>query len=301
MSKSRRPSKTTLRRFAFAVALIVMVGAAEHPSKGAAQPDTRVRPAARIPLSFEANLGQSDTRLKFLARMPAYTLFLTSSETVLALTPPPALEPGVPQPPAHVVRLRLIGARSNPAFEGLDPLPGRSHYFIGRDRQRWSTGVPHYARVGVRDVYPGIDQVFYAAAGELEYDLVVQAGADPSRVRIGFEGVDVVRIGDKGDLILTTDDGEISQRAPLAYQETDLSRTIVPAKYVLGSAHEVSIEVGAFDHTRPLVIDPVLVYASFLGGSSDDTDFPSTAAAFQPVRGGGFVGTPDAFVLKIAP
>jgi len=306
---------TALRRFAFAAVLIVIAGVAGHASKVAAQPDARVRPAARIPLSFEANLGQSDARVKFLARMPAYTLFLTPSETVLALTPP-ALEPGVPQPPAHVVRLRLMGARSDPAFEGLDPLPGRSHYFIGRDPQRWRTDVPHYARVGVHDVYPGIDQVFYAAAGELEYDFVVKAGADASRVRLAFDGADALRIDRNGDLILTAGDAEITQRAPLAYQDLGGTRAVVRAKYVVTTAHEVGVEIGAYDHTRPLVVDPVLVYSSYLGGSGDEqgfaiavdaegstyltgsttsADFP-TVNPLQPLAGGR-----DAFVAKVDP
>jgi photosystem II stability/assembly factor-like uncharacterized protein len=314
LSKSHRPSLTALRRFAFGAALIVIVGASGHASKGAAHPDTAVRPA-RIPLSFEANQGQSDERVKFLARGPAYTLFLTSSETVLALTDPAAPEPGAPQPNRVVVRLRLIGGSSNPTFEGLDPLPARSHYFIGRYPQRWRTGVPHYARVGVRDVYPGIDQVFYAAAAELEYDLVVKAGADASRVRLAFDGADALRINQNGDLILTAGDAEITQRAPLAYQVVGGTRTVVPAKYVT-TAHEVGIELGGYDRARPLVIDPVLVYSSFLGGSGEDYGFAiavdaegstyltgsTTSADFPTVNPlQSAVNLRDVFVTKVDP
>ena len=178
--EERPPSMTALQRFAVAVALMVIAAAPGDASKVAAQPDTRVRPAARIPLSFEANLGQSDEGVKFLARMPAYTLFLTSSETVLALTSP-ALRAGriataCPRRAAPAAwSQRQSGVRGSRSAARSQP------YFIGRDRQRWRTGVPHYARVGVHDVYPGIDQVFYADGRRARGpDFVVGAGADPS-------------------------------------------------------------------------------------------------------------------------
>ena len=315
MSTENGRSPSVGRWFALAVIVTAVAGISGRVSSSAAAHSGPRVGTAHIPLSFELNQGQSDERVKFLARGNAYTLFLTPSETVLALAAATLPEPGAPHVDPAVVRLRLIGANPDPIFEGLDPLPARSHYFIGRDRQRWRTGVPHYARVGVRNVYPGIDQVFHAAAGELEYDLVVEPGADPSRVRIGFDGVDAVRMNEQGDLILAAGEAAVTQRAPVAYQETGLTRTVVPARYVEKGAKEVAIEIGAYDPRLPLVIDPVLAYSTYLGGSDIDAahgitvdpagnsyitgnttsaDFP-TVNSLQPLN------QRDAFVAKLDP
>ena len=145
-SRSHGRAFATCRQFALAAVVLVVVGWAAKPALSTTR-QAAARPlSADIPLSFEANQGQSDGRVKFLARGHGYTLFLTPSETVLSLTPAARAERGPSQYSHAVVRLRLINANSNPTFEGLDPLPARSHYFIGRDPERWRTGVPHYAR-----------------------------------------------------------------------------------------------------------------------------------------------------------
>jgi hypothetical protein len=314
-SSSHGLAFSVCRRLPLAATVVLLAASTSRPVVST----TSVAPgrhAADVPLSFEANQGQSDSRVKFLARGHGYTLFLTTSETVLFLTPAAHVERGPSQPSHAVVRLRLIDANRNATVEGLDPLPARSHYFVGRDPQRWRTGIPHYARVRLRDVYPGIDQVFHSARGQLEYDLVVAPGADSSRIAVDFDGIDSVRVNQTGDLILTAGGAEIRQHAPEVYQEIDGARRAVAAKYVMRRAHQVGFEIGAYDVARPLVIDPVLVYSTYLSGTGDDVangiiadaagnvylagmttsaDFP-TANARQA-----FGGQRDVFVAKLDP
>ena len=316
-SRLPRRACSVCRRLTLAAVVVVVAATTSRPVASTTSVAPR-RLAGNVPLSFEANQGQSDSRVKFLARGHGYTLFLflTPFETVLSLTPAPHAERGPSQPSHAVVRLRLIDANPDPTFEGLDPLPARSHYFIGRDRDRWRTDVPHYARVRLRDMYPGIDQVFHSARGQLEYDLVVAPGADSSRIGMDFDGVDGVRVSQTGDLILTAAGAEIRQHAPEIYQEIAGARRTVAANYVVKRVHEVGLEIGAYDAARPLVIDPVLVYSTYLGGRSDDVgngitvdaegnmyvagmtssaDFP-TAHALQS-----FGGQRDVFMAKLDP
>ena len=152
----------------------------------------------KLPLSFEANQGQSDDQVKFLARGQGYGLFLTPTEAVLSLRAPRtqtlAAErrdrhaPSRCRPSAAVVRMRLVGANTHPELTGLDPLPGKSNYFIGDDPARWQRDVPNYARVKYAGVYPGIDLVYYGNQRQLEYDIVVAPGADPAAHRARLRG-----------------------------------------------------------------------------------------------------------------
>ena len=251
-------------------ALLALVAQASGSMPIAPVRPIRATVAPRLPLSFEANQGQTDPRVKFLARGPGYTLFLTPTEAVLSLSPPAAAPSDLPE---RALRVRLVGADANAGIEGVDQLPGRSNYFIGRDPGRWRTGVPHYERVRLHDVYPGVDQVFHAAGGQLEYDLVVAPGADPSRIRVAFDGADTIRLNDGGDLVLTVGGEEVEQPAPLVYQEIAGSRRVVSARHVVTAPGEIGFEIGGYDASRPLVIDPVLVYSTYLGGSDNDRGY----------------------------
>lgn len=195
----------------------------------------------RLPMHFEPNVGQTADEVKFVARGPGYTLFLTADEAVLALrqgqphsdrelqhhlplSPEPALvQTEEATPSGAVVRMRLEGATRNaePQLEGLEKLPGISNYFLGNDPTKWRTGVPHYRQVKYQGVYPGIDLVFYGNPRQLEYDFVLAPGADPNAIRLAFEGVEGMRVADNGDLILRVAGGELVQKAPKVYQEVD--------------------------------------------------------------------------------
>ena len=160
---------------------------------------TRVaRAYENLPIGFEANQGQTDAQVRFLARGPGYNLFLTPTEAVLSLRAPDAL------PIAAVVRMRLVGANAQPNLTGLDPLPGTTNYFVGNDQGRWQRDVPTYTRVKYAGVYPDIDLVYYGNQRQLEYDIVVGPNADAARVELAFEGVEGMSIDAAGDLVLQT-------------------------------------------------------------------------------------------------
>jgi hypothetical protein len=217
-----------------------------------------------LPFHFEANHGQAAPPVRFLARSGGSTLFLTAEEAVLAMQNPD-------QPSqTSVLRMRLVGANPAPQIAGEQEQPGTSNYFIGNDPAGWRTGVPHYARVRYQEVYPGVDLVFYGNQGELEYDLVVAPGADPDQIRMEFDGANDMVIAETGDLILQTDAGAIVQRVPAIYQETGGVRIAVEGVYTLYDTNQVGFQLASYDASRPLVLDPVLQYSRFFGGSKED-------------------------------
>jgi hypothetical protein len=248
---------------------------------------------AQTPLHFEPNQGQTDASVQYLARGGGYTLFLTPGEAVLSLRPRGGSRgrgagigsrgrgAGIGNPEgaaradesAAVVRMRLVGADPAAAAEARDALPGKLHYYMGNDPAEWRTDVPTYARVQYRAVYPGIDLVYYGDQGRLEYDFVVEPGADPSTIQLAFSGTAGVAVDAGGDLLLETDAGTVRQQKPLVYQEGAAGRQEVPGGYQLMDDGQVRFAVGAYDARRPLVIDPVLVYGTFLGASGFDVGY----------------------------
>src|SRR5436853_1109070 len=199
----------------------------------------------KLPLQFEANRGQTDSSVQFLSRGRGYTLFLTSTEAVMVLTKREArakrdrfslAKPRLAQPEKitqTVVRMKLVGANPKPKVAGLVELPGRVNYFIGNDPKKWRTNVPTYARVEYKNIYPGVNLVYYGNQRQLEYDLVVTPGADPKAIRLAFEGVDKFALDAQGNLILHTVGGEVLQRAPIVYQEINGARRKIAGRYVL--------------------------------------------------------------------
>jgi hypothetical protein len=297
----------------------------------------------KLPLSFEANRGQTDPQVKFLSRGGRHILFLTPTEAVFVLTTPKGTvkdalprmsrSPGQPEEGTRtVLRMTFAGANPTPRVTGLDALPGKANYFIGNDPAKWRTNVPSYAKVRYDDIYPAIDLVYYGNQRQLEYDFVVRPGADPSRIVLDFKGADRLEVDPAGNLVLHTAAGPIRQRKPAIYQEVGGVRKEIPGGYVLNDKHQVSFRVAPYDASQPLVIDPVLVYSTYLGGSGRDggsggtplvigpaddfgdiavdalghayvtggtssTDFPTTTGTVQPAFG----GTQDAFVTKLDP
>ena len=242
------------------------------------------------PLSFESNQGQTDAQVRFLSRGRDYTLFLTPEEAVLSLR---QAQPEEGDADFEVVRLQVLGANPAPEVVGRDPLPSRSHYFQGNDPGQWHTGIEHYGKVEYQQVYPGIDLVYYGNERQLEYDFVVAPGADPSAIRLRFEGVEQISLEEAGSLALHLRHGEMVQHAPIVYQEVGGQRLSVDADYVLLDESEVAFAVGAYDPDHTLVIDPVLGYSTLIGGVSDDYPFAGAADAAGNSYAVGTTFSPD--------
>jgi hypothetical protein len=269
---------------------------------------------ARLPLQFEANTGQTDSRVRFLSRGPGYTMFLGQQEAVVALSP------SRPNGVSQVVRLRLSGANPDAPVVGESPLSGTTNHFIGSDASKWRTDVPTYARVRYDDVYDGIDLVYYGNQQQLEYDFVVAPGADPSQIGLAFPGAPDARVDEHGDLVLSAGSDALRMRKAVVYQDADDGRVMIEARYAPRGAI-VGFELGEYDRTRPLVIDPVLAYSTYMGGSYDErgfeiaigpagsvyisgvtlsTDYP-TMNAYQPEGSPADILKTEAFVTRINP
>ncbi len=232
----------------------------------------------KLPLSFEANVGQTDERVKFTARGAGYGLFLTADEAVLSLQKnEDGAKKGIDNQLAasSVVRMKLNEANRAPQIVGENEQAGKSNYFVGNDQTKWQTGVSHFGRVRYKDVYQGVDEVFYGNQGELEYDLIVAPNADYKQIKLQFDGTRKTEIeAASGDLILTTEDGgEVRQHKPVVYQETADGRQIVEAKYLELNNREIGFQIAGYDQTQPLVIDPTLTYSTYLGGNDEDEGF----------------------------
>ena len=304
--------------------------AASMPDAESAPQDAKAR-YGQMPIAFEANQGQTDAQVRFLSRGPGYSLFLTPGEAVLSLRTPGGVDDahgnlGSLQGTAAgeasrnaVVRLSFDGANPAPVLAGEQALASRSHYFLGSDAKAWQRDVANFSRVRYEDLYPGVDLVYYGSQKfELEYDLVVAPGTDPSPIALHIEGAQRMRLDAAGNLVLATAAGDLVQQRPIAFQVVDGARRAVDASYRLLGADRIGFELGAYDRSRELVIDPVLVYSTYLGGTLGDrawdvavdgsrnayvvgvansSNFPVKGAyqSTNPSTGG------DAFVAKLGP
>ncbi|MGC8723417.1 MAG: PKD domain-containing protein [Acidobacteriota bacterium] len=277
---------------------------------------------ARLPLAFEENREQTDGHVQFLARGGNYLLFLTSGKAVLKLARPEGGGPSdgkpgwVPVPPKiEVLKIGLSGANPRAKITGVGELPGRTASFIGNDPSKWRRDIPSYGRVVYEDLYPGIDLAFYGKQGQMEFDFILKPGAKPEAVSLDISGAGGLSIGPAGDLILKTSGGTLQWTRPAVYQELDGRRTPVEGRFVLKGTR-VGIALGPYDPARPVVVDPVLAYSTYLGGSGSDrtysialdstgamyvcgvtssTNFP-TAFPLQPNNH----GAQDAFLAKLS-
>jgi RHS repeat-associated protein len=320
------------------------------PGSAPAKPVRKLAPASaaqrvqahnvmgKLPMHFEAHTGEPGGA-RYTARGRGYHLSLNAGEMQLGLKKPTA----VPVNPearrawvqnqikegrqrnvegsaggySSVLRKSFPGANANPQVAGEDLLPGKSHYLVGKDQARWRKNIANYAKVRYRNVYRGIDLVYYGNAGRIEYDWIVAPGADPHRIVESFGGAASLRIADNGDLLITAADGPVVQKKPVVYQVQAGQRVSITGEYVLLGNNSVGFKIGPYDRSLPLTIDPVVEYSTFLGGSRQDTatsvavnaagevfvmgttesaDFPggATSGAIVPA-----FGQPVAYVTKL--
>jgi hypothetical protein len=273
-----------------------------------------------LPLSFQPNFGQTDEQVKFLSRGHGYTLFLTQSEAVLALSnldSKQQLSSSNNIAQGTELKLQWLGSNSNIQPTALQPLPGKVNYFVGSNPQQWHTDIPTYAQVQYSSLYPGIDLVYYGNQEQLEYDLIVAPKADPNLIKLKIEGAQQLQIDEQGQLLMHTPHGVLQQHKPVVYQIIDGDKQLIEGNYVLSNQQEVGIALANYDHEQPLVIDPVIAYSTYLGSGAGDvakqiavdtlgnayiigetgsTNFP-TKNAFQSTG----VGVFDVFVTKLNP
>jgi len=227
----------------------------------------------KLPLSFEENRGQADARAKFLSQGSDYSILLAPSAVFLNL------RPAGKAAQQSAIRLSFPGANSSPAMAGADQQSAISSYFIGNNPAKWVAGAPNFARVRYREIYPGVDLAFYGNQGQLEYDFVVAPGANPSAIRLQFDGVEGMRLDGAGNLVLSAAGGEIRQHQPVVYQEGANGRQAIVGRYVIESRNRVAFEISAYDRRKPLVIDPTLTFATYLGSPGDELLGISTSAS----------------------
>jgi hypothetical protein len=279
-----RGSNSTLKASVLAL-LVYLLSAAAAPVPGqSAQvskpPGGELKPAAtarvragsrfaKLPLSFEENRGQADPRVKFLSRAPGYTLFLTGSEAVFAFPSLPRRAKGSAQK-TEVLRLHFDHADARAQIEGQNELPGKTNYFPSSDRSTWHTGIPSYSAVSYRNVYSGANAVFHGGPQRLEFDFDVAPEADPAKIVLDFAGGRVLRLDSDGDIVLglgkSGRGGQVTLGRPVVYQQIAGVRREIPGRFVLRGAHRIGFRLGHYDHAQPLVIDPSISYATFLGG-----------------------------------
>jgi len=257
---------------------------------------------AKLPLRFERNRGQTDTQVNFLARGQGYTLYLTPGEAVLDLQKAMAVAYGrhaqagkKAGPGTATLRMQMLGADLSAAVQAEDPLPGVSNYLVGNDPAKWRKGIKSYRAVRYQDVYPGIDVVYYGTRqGQLEYDFVVAPGEDPGQIQLQFTGVDSLRVDKEGALYLSMgDDSHVQMQPPVVYQETDGQRTPVKGQFVQLAEDRIGFQLAHYDQARALIIDPVLNYSTYWGGTNVDRGFKMDVDAFGNAYVVGLTGSGD--------
>jgi hypothetical protein len=335
-----------------ATSALTLPGRSDPPA-GAILPPTAIAPThakkapvvrdfGRLPLSFERNQGQTDAHVRFLTHSGDSTLFLSPSEAVFTIPAQSArqsekqtlLGKGSKNHRAAAkitrvsLRMQMVGSNPTASILQQQPLSGRINYLIGKDPDKWHARVPTFGRVGFHGVYPGVDLVYYGNQRHLEYDFVVAPHADPKQIQLHFAGAQSVRVDKAGNLVVRAQGRELKWRKPAVYQQDAVGKRSVAARFRLKRLPDgrtgVRFALGDYNPARSLVIDPVLLYSTYLGGSGanggDDaiaiavdssgnayitgqagsTDFPTTSGAFQTVNHTG-TGYSNTFVTKLNP
>jgi len=235
-------------------------------------------PLDKLPLFFEANHGQSKSPAPFLARTADAQCAISANGVEMNLRRATG--------PASQLKIKFVGANPAAEIHGDAEQKGKVNYLIGNDPSQWHSAVPTFAQVRIEKIYPGVDVVFYGNQHQLEYDFNFAAGANPSVVALRFDGAKKIQLGALGDLVVALGGGELRQPQPLIYQTVNGARHTVSGGYRILADQTVGFNVGDYDHSLPLVIDPVLSYSTFVGGDFGDTAW---AVALNTSNGSNYV------------
>jgi hypothetical protein len=283
---------------------------------------------AGLPLRFEPNQGQAnlnaeDSRAKFVARGSGYSLLLGSEGAILNLSsrvPESAAaskgKPGVLDR-VESLRMRLAGSNPEAVLTASDALSSTSNYILGNDPAKWRHNVPQFARVSYENIYPGINLAFYGNQGRLEYDFQVAPGANPAQAELEFDGANRLQLR-SGALVIEAQGGAVRLDAPRVYQQINGRQQPVEGSFVLHAGNRAGFAIGPYDHSRELIIDPILTYSTYFGGTGDEhfsqvavdsagniylagsttsTNLPTVTGVYQPALN----GTQNVYVAKINP
>lgn len=314
---STKRFQTRVLVLAFSTLTVSVLGAVEasraSPSLGPLGPHANT--SGPLPPSFIENVGQFEEKVRFYLRDGEQSVRVGRGEVILSA---PASRPGngrFGDGGGAMVHIHFVESDPAVVVEGLDPLPGVANFYHGNDPSRWRTDVPTFAAVAQRGLYPGITQIYRGAEGQVKSEFEVAPGADPARIRMQYSGAESLAIGDRGELIVRTLAGEWRESAPEAYQQIGSGRHVVASRFQLLGPSQVGFALGAYDRDHPLVIDPVLFFSTYLGGTSADsgsgiavdrdgntlvigtttsTDFPVMNAELDANSGGN-----DIFVSKL--
>ena len=257
---------TTIRQKEVTSDAIVLNSSINHATNPAGHP------GFKRTVRFEPNLGQTKTSASYIARGNGYCLFIKPTEAVIAFQ-------------NSVKHLQLEGSNPDPLIRGSDELTGKTNYFIGNDPAKWITNIPNYAKLEYKEVYSGIDLVYYGNEGELEYDFIVAPGGNPHNILLKFDKQEKPRVNSDGSLVISDGKAEMIMKPPMAYQEKKGTRDSVFAEYSIRNDNLVGFNIGNYDPEFPLIIDPVLVYSTYLGTN----DFESGEAIAVDAQGCAYV------------
>jgi Bacterial Ig-like domain (group 3)/Chitobiase/beta-hexosaminidase C-terminal domain/Beta-propeller repeat len=291
--------------------LIVALGLGRLPIVLAAPPNTSAgkpqmaQKYAALPMSFESNQGQTDAQVRFLSRGAGYSILFKEREAVLLLAKgtvarPATRQPGKPdmaQRPQVVtstdtLHMKLAGALASPTLTGQDPLPGTVNYFVGNDPAQWHTGIPTFERVRYTRVYPGVNLVYYGNRQRLEFDFELAPGADASLIRLQFDGARKLKLDQDGNLVIAAANGSIIFHKPVVYQPIGQGKQVIEGSFRIVKGTTVSFTVGPYDHSKPLVIDPILNYSTYLGSTGEASSIAVDSAGNAYIAGDASVGMP---------
>jgi len=256
-----RSLKISLIATAIAVLTAAQSFGAQKPSAAAAQPFTG------LPLVFEPNHGQAPPDIRFVSRRGGLVTAILDDGLLV--------RPGSGNP----LGIRLMGSSPPSSVVGVDPTGGVSNYYRGRDARNWHEGVPHYRRVVINDVYAGVNLVYYGNRGQLEFDFEISPGTAPDKILMAVEGAIDLEATGEGAIRLSTGEGDFQLHRPTVYQWVESERVEIAASFELAHENVLAFEIGAYDETQPLIIDPILEYATFLGGQEDDLIHAATTDA----------------------